>query len=89
MAEDGGSPPKSATATTTINILRNLNVPEFSPKSYNVTVFETDQVGRIITTVTATDADQIVSIPVLFLKKTRIKLILTFLNLTVFMIISS
>ena len=89
MAEDGGSPPRSATATATINILRNLNVPEFSPKSYNVTVFETDQVGRIITTVTATDADQIVSIPVLFLKKTRIKLILTFLNLTVFMIISS
>lgn len=71
MAEDGGSPPRSATATATINILRNLNVPEFSPKSYNVTVFETDQVGRIITTVTATDADQIVSIPVLFLKKNK------------------
>ena len=69
MAEDGGSPPKSATATATINILRNLNVPEFSPKIYNVTVFETDQVGRIITTVTATDADRMVSMPVLFFKK--------------------
>lgn len=62
MAEDGGSPPRSATATATINILRNLNAPVFNPRDYPATIYETHQVGVDIVTVTATDADQIVSI---------------------------
>lgn len=62
MAEDGGSPPRSATATAIINILRNLNAPVLNPKSYTATINETHQVGVDIVTVTATDADQIVSI---------------------------
>lgn len=62
MAEDGGSPPRSATATAIINILRNLNAPVFNPKSYTATIDETRQVGVDIVTVTATDADQIVSV---------------------------
>lgn len=62
VAEDGGSPPRSATATAVINILRNLNAPVFNPKSYTATIIETHQVGYDIVTVTATDADQIVSV---------------------------
>lgn len=62
MAEDGGSPPRSATATAIINILRNLNDPVLNPKSYTATIYETHQVGDDIVTVTATDADQIVSV---------------------------
>lgn len=61
VAEDGGSPPRSATAIATINIQRNLNAPVFAQADYNRTIYENQQVGLDIVTITATDADQIVS----------------------------
>lgn len=62
VAYDGGSPPRSATAIATINILRNLNTPIFNPDVYEQTILETLQVGSSILQVTATDADRSVSI---------------------------
>uniref|UniRef100_K1QE50 Protocadherin Fat 1 n=1 Tax=Magallana gigas TaxID=29159 RepID=K1QE50_MAGGI len=59
VAEDGGSPPRSATATAIINILRNINSPVFNPKNYSVTIDETHQVGQNVITVTASDADRV------------------------------
>ena len=61
VAYDGGSPPRSATAIATINILRNLNSPVFSPINYEETILETLQAGSFILQVTATDADRSVS----------------------------
>lgn len=61
VAYDGGSPPRSATAIATINILRNLNSPVFSPSNYEETILETMQVGTSILRVTASDADRSVS----------------------------
>ncbi|XP_062595025.1 cadherin EGF LAG seven-pass G-type receptor 3-like, partial [Saccostrea cucullata] len=59
VAEDGGSPPRSATAIATINIQRNLNHPVFTQTDYSISIYETQQVGQNVITVTATDADQI------------------------------
>ncbi|XP_052689553.1 protocadherin Fat 4-like [Crassostrea angulata] len=59
VAEDGGSPPRSATATAIINILRNINSPVFNPKNYSITIDETHQVGQNVITVTASDADRV------------------------------
>uniref|UniRef100_A0A8W8I309 Cadherin domain-containing protein n=1 Tax=Magallana gigas TaxID=29159 RepID=A0A8W8I309_MAGGI len=61
VAEDGGSPPRSATATAIINIPRNLNAPVFNPKNYSVTIDETHQVGQYVITVTASDVDRVIS----------------------------
>ncbi|KAK3089813.1 hypothetical protein FSP39_006721 [Pinctada imbricata] len=64
VAFDGGSPPRSATAIATINILRNLNSPIFNPTNYEQTILETLTVGSSILQVTASDADRSVSIPI-------------------------
>ena len=44
LASDGGSPAKVATATVSITVERNLNTPEFTPTSYEVSIPE-NQVG--------------------------------------------
>ncbi|XP_061182373.1 cadherin EGF LAG seven-pass G-type receptor 2-like [Saccostrea echinata] len=57
VAEDGGSPARSATTIVTINIRRNLNPPVFSQRDYNVSVSQITPVGVNVIAVTATDAD--------------------------------
>ncbi|KAL5018733.1 hypothetical protein ScPMuIL_004455 [Solemya velum] len=56
-AFDGGNPPRSATATVKINILRNLNSPIFTPQTYETTVFETSSVTTSILKVSCSDND--------------------------------
>ena len=57
-AQDGGSPPRSATATVKINILRNLNAPSFASLNYNRTILETAALNDVLVTVVATDSDR-------------------------------
>ena len=45
----------------TINVLRNLFAPVFVENSYEVTIFETRDLGSSFLTVRATDADNRVS----------------------------
>ena len=40
LAEDGGSPPRSATATVSITVERNLAAPEFTPQRYETEILE-------------------------------------------------
>ncbi len=56
-AQDGGNPPKSATATAKVEILRNFNEPRFEPQDYTQTILETQGLGVSILKVTAKDAD--------------------------------
>lgn len=58
IAEDGGSPPLSSTATIILTVKDlNDNNPEFQPKSYYVNVFETDPAGVQVVRVSAADRD--------------------------------
>jgi hypothetical protein len=57
LAEDGGSPKKTATATVDINVNRNLVPPQFNPASYSQSIIENFPVGSEIVTVSATDSD--------------------------------
>ncbi|XP_061182374.1 protocadherin Fat 4-like [Saccostrea echinata] len=57
LAEDGGSPKKTATATVDITVNRNLAAPQFNPATYSQTIIENFPVGSEIVTVTATDSD--------------------------------
>ena len=61
VAEDGGSPAKTATALVKLEILRNFYEPEFDPISYNATILETHGLGQSILQVTADDSDTKVS----------------------------
>ena len=65
VAEDGGSPPRMATAVATVEVLRNFYAPVFSPLTYNATVLETLGLGASILRVAATDADRTVRVDVL------------------------
>ncbi|GFR89571.1 protocadherin Fat 4 [Elysia marginata] len=56
-AKDGGNPAETAVALVTINVLRNLFAPVFVETSYEVTIFETRDLGSSFLTVRATDAD--------------------------------
>ena len=61
---DGGSPPRTATATVTltVNVYRDQFTPQFTNvASYPQTIDENTAVNSIITRVTATDGDRIVS----------------------------
>ncbi|XP_062616202.1 cadherin-23-like [Saccostrea cucullata] len=58
LAEDGGSPRKTAIATVFITVNRNLAAPQFNPASYTQTIVENFPVGSEIVTVTATDSDR-------------------------------
>ena len=58
IAEDGGSPSLSSTATVVLTVRDlNDNIPEFRPTSYNVNVFETDPAGAQVVQVSAADRD--------------------------------
>ena len=57
-ATDGGRPPRSGTARVTITISDvNDNSPIFEPHSNTFSILENQLAGRVITTLTATDAD--------------------------------
>lgn len=59
IVEDGGEPPKSATANVIINVQDvNDNDPVFNPKIYEVVVSEQDPPGTLVASVTATDPDE-------------------------------
>lgn len=59
IAEDGGTPVKSATANVIITVQDvNDNNPVFSPKIYEVVVSEQDQPGTLVASVSATDPDE-------------------------------
>ncbi len=66
LAEDGGSPPQSSTATVQIDVERNLNAPIFNPVRNEVTILETLGLGESVTKVTATDKDLIVGLNFLY-----------------------
>lgn len=59
VAEDGGDPPKSATASVVVTIQDvNDNEPIFNPKEYEVVISEDSSPGTPLTTVIATDPDE-------------------------------
>lgn len=63
LAQDGGSPPRTATTVATITVQRNINSPVFERQSYNETILETRQLGLSFLQVKATDGDTRVSPP--------------------------
>ncbi|XP_050548978.1 protocadherin-like wing polarity protein stan isoform X2 [Daktulosphaira vitifoliae] len=59
VAEDGGDPPKTATASVVVTIQDvNDNEPIFNPKQYDVVISEDSPPGTPLTTITATDPDE-------------------------------
>lgn len=56
-AADSAIPPKSARATLTVNIIRNIHRPTFTEIRYGASIQDTWAVGRTLFTVTAVDQD--------------------------------
>ncbi|XP_013421944.1 cadherin EGF LAG seven-pass G-type receptor 2-like isoform X1 [Lingula anatina] len=57
-ARDRGTPPRSASASVRVNVIDvNDNAPLFNPRTYDITVSEELQLGRVVAEVTATDLD--------------------------------
>ena len=61
LAQDGGTPSLSATATVNVQVRRNLFSPQFQVLLYEATILETQDLGVEILRVNATDADTKVS----------------------------
>lgn len=61
LAQDGGTPSLSATATVNVQVRRNLFSPQFAQLLYETTILETQDLGVEILRVNATDADTKVS----------------------------
>uniref|UniRef100_A0A3P8VYJ6 Cadherin domain-containing protein n=1 Tax=Cynoglossus semilaevis TaxID=244447 RepID=A0A3P8VYJ6_CYNSE len=58
-AVDGGVPPRSGTASITINVLDiNDNAPQFSQPVYEVSVLENTAAGTVVMTMSALDLDE-------------------------------
>lgn len=57
LAQDGGSPQRSATSTVLITVTRNLNPPQLLQQNYTVSIFETQNLGESIVQIQATDQD--------------------------------
>ncbi|XP_060080745.1 protocadherin Fat 4-like, partial [Ylistrum balloti] len=57
VASDTSNNPKSASTSVTINVVRNMFAPEFTPTVYQVNATDTDRAGTSLVTVTAADAD--------------------------------
>ena len=63
LARDGGTPSRSATATVSITVIRNLFPPVFNNSDFiQVEITEQETIGAFITTVFAPDADTTVSL---------------------------
>ena len=71
LAEDGGSPRKTATTTVDITVTRNLLPPVFNPSTYIQSIIENYPVGSEIVTVSATDSDPQVCLKMMKLKKKK------------------
>ena len=61
QAADNGYPAKTDLAVVTVFVNRNLNPPVFAAAVYNVTILDNRNLGDVIVSVVATDADLIVS----------------------------
>lgn len=61
LAQDGGSPSRTAITIASITVQRNLYAPVFQILSKNETILETRQLGLPILQVKATDGDRRVS----------------------------
>ena len=61
VAQDSGSPPRSATALARIEVTRNLFTPRWDSLDYSDTVLETLAVGASVLQVRAFDDDTRVS----------------------------
>ena len=59
QAEDSATNPKSATATVSINVVRNIHTPIFNPNNYTAQVYDASAIGTSLFTVTATDGDRL------------------------------
>ena len=57
LAQDGGTPRLSATATVYIDVERNQNQPFWGQQNYTVTINEIQDVGVPILTLSAFDQD--------------------------------
>ncbi|XP_041363172.1 uncharacterized protein LOC121378881 isoform X2 [Gigantopelta aegis] len=57
--QDGSNPPKTATSVLSINVTRNFYDPVFKNNLIRRNIQETTEVGTVIATVNATDADKI------------------------------
>ncbi|KAK0048619.1 protocadherin Fat 4, partial [Biomphalaria pfeifferi] len=57
-ASRNGLTVQSADSTVVINVLRNLNAPVCNTSTYNVPIPDITDIGSVVTTVFATDADQ-------------------------------
>lgn len=60
QARDSAANPKSATATVSIFVVRNIHRPIFSPNNYTAQIYDASAIGTSLFTVTATDADRTV-----------------------------
>lgn len=58
-AYDSANPRQVAQAELSIRVLRNQNGPVYNPSTYRMTIAETYEVGSVVLTLTATDADQV------------------------------
>ena len=59
QAQDSATNPKSATATVSINVVRNIHTPIFNPNNYTAQVYDASAIGTSLFTVTATDGDRL------------------------------
>ena len=57
LAEDGGTPRLSSTATVYVGVERNQNAPFYGQQNYTVTVNEIQDLGIPILTLNAVDQD--------------------------------
>lgn len=57
VAMDGGTPPRSSTATVVFTINRNLFAPSFNPQTIERNILENFQLGVLVADVNATDQD--------------------------------
>ncbi|GFS23625.1 protocadherin Fat 4, partial [Elysia marginata] len=57
VAFDNALPSAKATATVSISVLRNINVPAFSPNPVFASVDETHPIQNLVTNISATDRD--------------------------------
>ena len=57
LAQDGGNPPKTATATVVVTVQRNLFAPKFEPQRIDRDILETQPLGVAIADCNATDRD--------------------------------
>ena len=61
LAEDKGTPPRSAIAIVYVTVRRNFAKPKFEKQTVEATILETQNTGITIATVSAKDEDKLVS----------------------------